>query len=153
MLSADQVFDHHLSVFGEGNIDEILTNYTNDTIMIYGDKSWRGPARRTRVLSDVARRPHPGGQPFRGAYPRCRRRLFIYYLAGRICALSLRLRHQYVFNPKRQDHAPNCRHLSSSKILIGLIMKSRHLFFIGIALSLVAGRVSTTSRSDASVFE
>ena len=42
MLSADQVFDHHLSVFGEGNIDEILTDYTEETIMIYGDKSWRG---------------------------------------------------------------------------------------------------------------
>ena len=42
MLSANEVFDHHLSVFGSGNIDEILTDYTEDTIMIYGDRVWRG---------------------------------------------------------------------------------------------------------------
>ena len=42
MLSADEVFDHHLSVFGAGSIDGILTDYTEDTIMIYGDRVWRG---------------------------------------------------------------------------------------------------------------
>ena len=42
MLSADEVFDHHLSVFGSGNIDEILTDYTKDTIMIYGERFWHG---------------------------------------------------------------------------------------------------------------
>ena len=44
MATADEVFDHHLSVFGAGDIDGILADYTDDTIMIYGDRVWRGLA-------------------------------------------------------------------------------------------------------------
>lgn len=42
MATADEIFDHHLSVFGAGNIDEILTDYTEQTIMIFGNRVWRG---------------------------------------------------------------------------------------------------------------
>lgn len=42
MTTANEVFEHHLSAFGAGDIDEILTDYTEETIMIYGDKVWRG---------------------------------------------------------------------------------------------------------------
>jgi hypothetical protein len=34
MATANEVFQHHLSVFGAGNIDEILVDY--------GDRVWRG---------------------------------------------------------------------------------------------------------------
>lgn len=42
MASANEVFDHHLEAFGGGNINEILRDYTDDTIMIYGDRVWHG---------------------------------------------------------------------------------------------------------------
>ncbi len=42
MAKTADVFEHHLSAFGAGDVDDILTDYTEDTIMIYGDKVWRG---------------------------------------------------------------------------------------------------------------
>jgi hypothetical protein len=44
MTTASDVFAHHLEAFGAGNIDDILADYTEHTVMIYGDKVWRGLA-------------------------------------------------------------------------------------------------------------
>ena len=44
MKTANEVFDHHLAAFGAGDVDEILRDYTEDTVMIYGARSWRGLA-------------------------------------------------------------------------------------------------------------
>ena len=41
LATANEVFEHHLSVFGAGNINEILVDYSDETIMIYGDRVWR----------------------------------------------------------------------------------------------------------------
>lgn len=42
MATANEIFEHHLSVFGAGKVDEILKDYTDETIIIYGEKAWRG---------------------------------------------------------------------------------------------------------------
>ncbi|MEM7541011.1 MAG: nuclear transport factor 2 family protein [Pseudomonadota bacterium] len=42
MASAEEIFDHHLEAFGAGDLNEILTDFTDQTVMIYGDKVWRG---------------------------------------------------------------------------------------------------------------
>ncbi|MEM7468449.1 MAG: nuclear transport factor 2 family protein [Pseudomonadota bacterium] len=42
MATPDEVFDHHLEVFGDGDMDGILSDYTEQTLMVYGDKTWRG---------------------------------------------------------------------------------------------------------------
>lgn len=42
MATVNEVFEHHLSVFSAGNIDDILVDYSAQTIMIHGDRVWRG---------------------------------------------------------------------------------------------------------------
>ncbi len=42
MRTAEEIFDHHLEVFGAGDIEGILTDYCDESVMIYGDKIWRG---------------------------------------------------------------------------------------------------------------
>jgi len=42
MRNAGEIFAHHLEAFGAGDLDEILVDYTPDTLMIYGDRIWRG---------------------------------------------------------------------------------------------------------------
>ena len=42
MRTADEIFGHHLEVFGSGNIEGILTDYSETSVMIYGDKIWCG---------------------------------------------------------------------------------------------------------------
>jgi len=40
MRKAGEIFEHHLEVFGEGNIEGILTDYSEASIMVY--EVWRG---------------------------------------------------------------------------------------------------------------
>ncbi len=42
MSNAEAVFQHHLAAFAEGDIDEILKDYTEETIVIYDDRVARG---------------------------------------------------------------------------------------------------------------
>ncbi len=42
MPSAEAVFRHHLEAFGTGDVDEILNDYTEDTVVIYDDRVARG---------------------------------------------------------------------------------------------------------------
>jgi ketosteroid isomerase-like protein len=51
MTSAEEVFQHHLSAFAEGDIDEILKDYTEDTIVIYDDRIARGLAEIRKFFS------------------------------------------------------------------------------------------------------
>ena len=37
-----QIFEHHLGVFGSGDIEGILADYNETSVIIYGDKIWRG---------------------------------------------------------------------------------------------------------------
>ena len=42
MADAQSVFEHHLEAFAAGDIDEILKDYTEDTVVIYDDRVARG---------------------------------------------------------------------------------------------------------------
>lgn len=42
MTGAREVFQHHLDAFAKGDIDEILKDYTEETIVIYNDRIARG---------------------------------------------------------------------------------------------------------------
>lgn len=42
MSQAEAVFQHHLEAFAAGDIDEILKDYTDETIVIYDDRVARG---------------------------------------------------------------------------------------------------------------
>lgn len=42
MRSAIEIFEHHLEVFGAGDMAGILGDYTEESVMIYGDKTWYG---------------------------------------------------------------------------------------------------------------
>lgn len=42
MRAATEIFEHHLEVFGAGDIEGILTDYTDASVVMYGDKIWRG---------------------------------------------------------------------------------------------------------------
>ncbi len=42
MRTAQEIFDHHLEVFGAGNLEAILTDYDKNSVMIYGNQSWHG---------------------------------------------------------------------------------------------------------------
>jgi uncharacterized protein (TIGR02246 family) len=42
MADAESVFQHHLEAFAAGDIDEILKDYTDDTLVIYDDFVARG---------------------------------------------------------------------------------------------------------------
>ena len=42
MRSADEIFDHHLEVFGAGDIDGIVSDYSEASVMMYGDRTWLG---------------------------------------------------------------------------------------------------------------
>lgn len=44
MSSAAEVFEHHIAAFAAGNLDEILLDYTDESVMVYGDRVWRGLA-------------------------------------------------------------------------------------------------------------
>ena len=44
MPSAEEVFQHHLEAFGAGDVDEILKDYSDETIVIYDDRTARGLA-------------------------------------------------------------------------------------------------------------
>ena len=44
MITAAEVFDHHLQVFAAGDIDGILADYSDDSVMLYGARTWRGLA-------------------------------------------------------------------------------------------------------------
>ena len=42
MSTAAEVFEHHLAAFGAGDIDEILRDYTEQSVMIHNDRCWYG---------------------------------------------------------------------------------------------------------------
>ncbi len=42
MADAESVFQHHLEAFGAGDIDEILKDYTEDSLVIYDDRTAKG---------------------------------------------------------------------------------------------------------------
>ncbi len=42
MQTTQQLFDHHLEVFAAGDIDGIVSDYSEHSVMVYGDKVWRG---------------------------------------------------------------------------------------------------------------
>ena len=42
MTTAADVFAHHLEVFGAGDIDGILSDYTEDSVMMYDDQKFVG---------------------------------------------------------------------------------------------------------------
>ncbi len=44
MASAADVFAHHLQAFAAGDIDEILLDYSEHSVMLYGVREWRGLA-------------------------------------------------------------------------------------------------------------
>ena len=44
MAIPTEVFAHHLQAFAAGDIDEILRDYREDSVMLYGDRVWRGLA-------------------------------------------------------------------------------------------------------------
>lgn len=44
MTSASDIFTHHLEAFGAGDINDILTDYTEASVMMYGDRVWHGLA-------------------------------------------------------------------------------------------------------------
>ena len=44
MTTASDIFDHHLSVFAEGDIDGIVSDYSEDSVMVHGDQIWTGLA-------------------------------------------------------------------------------------------------------------
>ncbi len=44
MPSAEEVFRHHLEVFGAGDIEQILSDYTDDSVVMYEDRVARGRA-------------------------------------------------------------------------------------------------------------
>ena len=44
MADAEAVFRHHLDAFAAGDVDEILKDYSDDTIVIYNDRVARGRA-------------------------------------------------------------------------------------------------------------
>lgn len=44
MASAAEVFDHHLQSFARGDLEEILRDYDEHSLMIYEDRVWRGLA-------------------------------------------------------------------------------------------------------------
>ena len=42
MRTADEIFQHHLDAFGVGNLEEILLDYDENSVMVYGEKVWHG---------------------------------------------------------------------------------------------------------------
>lgn len=42
MATANEIFEHHLAAFAAGDIDDVLADYTDQTVMAYGDRVWRG---------------------------------------------------------------------------------------------------------------
>ena len=42
MASAEEVFRHHLEVFGAGDLDQILSDYTDESVVMYEDRVARG---------------------------------------------------------------------------------------------------------------
>lgn len=42
MRTADEIFDHHIAVFGDGDLQAILSDYDAESVMIYRDKIWQG---------------------------------------------------------------------------------------------------------------
>ena len=42
MRTADEIFQHHLDAFGVGNLEEILLDYDENSVMVYGQKVWHG---------------------------------------------------------------------------------------------------------------
>ena len=38
MKTADEIFDHHIAVFGDGDLQAILSDYDAESVMIYRDK-------------------------------------------------------------------------------------------------------------------
>ncbi len=44
MSTAADIFTHHLEVFGDGDIEGILSDYSEDSVMMYGDKQFTGLA-------------------------------------------------------------------------------------------------------------
>ena len=43
-MSAEAVLNHHLGAFGEGDLDELMTDYTEDSVLIAPDQTLRGVA-------------------------------------------------------------------------------------------------------------
>ena len=43
MRTGNEIFEHHLEVFGAGDIEGILKDYDDASIMVYGNKTWIGP--------------------------------------------------------------------------------------------------------------
>jgi hypothetical protein len=52
MRTADEIFQHHLEAFGAGNIEEILLDYHEISVIMYGEKIWRG-VEGARVFFDM----------------------------------------------------------------------------------------------------
>jgi hypothetical protein len=44
MRAGNEIFEHHLEVFGAGDIEGILKDYDETSIMVYGNKTWFGLA-------------------------------------------------------------------------------------------------------------
>ena len=44
MRTGNEIFEHHLEVFGAGDIEGILKDYDDASIMVYGNKTWIGLA-------------------------------------------------------------------------------------------------------------
>lgn len=44
MATAAEVFEHHLQAFAAGDIDQILLDYDEHSVMLYGERVWRGLA-------------------------------------------------------------------------------------------------------------
>jgi ketosteroid isomerase-like protein len=44
MSAAADIFAHHLEVFGNGDMEGILSDYSEDSVMMYGDKQFTGLA-------------------------------------------------------------------------------------------------------------
>ncbi|MBR56390.1 hypothetical protein CMK19_21800 [Candidatus Poribacteria bacterium] len=42
MRTVDDVFDHHIEVFGVGDLKGILTDYDSNSAMLYKDRIWHG---------------------------------------------------------------------------------------------------------------
>ena len=64
MSQAEETLNHHLQSFGEGNIDEIVADYTDDSVIIFESNLIKGLDNIRAFFSDFIGNTLPPGSEF-----------------------------------------------------------------------------------------
>ena len=100
MSGAADIFAHHLEVFGNGDMDGILSDYSEDSVMMYGDKQFTGLAGAREFFNLWLNDWIPAGSRFDLIDMQTSDDM-VYHLDRRVGKLRFRFRDRYVHYEKR----------------------------------------------------